>query len=192
MSSPLSFLRPLRYDRVRTVLLVQTDAGAQLPGIVVKLREIFPGAAIHVLVREADGGLHETLRVEHFEVARWEERYDLLSRLRRRRFDAAVLQLGGSSELRLLPYLVRARYLVAFNRTLDYFPINIFRLTALANHFSLTQGSVLRSLFWLLRGALVSCVLGVAGLVVLLASVGRLELRGWLRRRRRSSSAAVA
>jgi len=196
MSSPLSLLRPLRYDRVRTVLLVQTDAGAQLPGIVVKLREIFPGAAIHVLVREADGGLHETMQVEHFEVARWEERYDLLSRLRRHRFDAAVLQLGGggSSELRLLPYLVRARYLIAFNGTLDYFPINVFRLTALAHHFSLTQGegSVARSLFWLVRSALASCVLGVAGLVVLLASVGRLELRGWLRRRRRSRAAAVA
>src|SRR5262245_45066449 len=77
MSSPLSFLRPLRYDRVRDVLLVQTDPGAQLPAIVARLRELFPGAAIHALVREADGALHETLAVERFEVARWEERFEV-------------------------------------------------------------------------------------------------------------------
>jgi hypothetical protein len=193
MSSPLSFLRPLRYDRVRDILLVQTDPGARLPEIVVKLRETFPGAAIHVLVREAEGALRETLEVEHFEVARWEERFELLSRLRRRRFDAVVLQLGGggSSELRMLPYLVRARYLVAFNHSLDYFPLNIFRLTALAQQFSLAEGEagLLRSLFWLVRGALISCVLGVAGLFVLLASVARLEVRGWWRRRRRAAVA---
>jgi hypothetical protein len=196
MSSPLSFLRPLRYDRVRDVLLVQTDAGARLPGIVVKLREIFPGCAIHALVREADGDLRTTLEVESFEVARWEERFELLSRLRRRRFDAVVLQLGsgGSSELRMLPYLVRARYLIAFNDTLDYFPINVFRLTSLAHHFSLTRGEagILRSLYWLVRGALASCVLSVAGLVVLLASVARLHVRGWWRRRRRAAAAARA
>jgi hypothetical protein len=192
MSSPLSFLRPLRYDRVRDVLLVQTDAGAQLAGIVDKLRAIFPGCAVQVLVREADADLRDTLAVEGFDVARWEERFELLSRLRRRRFDAVVLQLGsgGSSELRMLPYLARARYLIAFNDTLDYFPINIFRLTALAHHFALTQGEagIARSLLWLLRRTVTSCVLAVAGGVVLLVSVGRLYVRGWWRRRRRAAA----
>src|SRR4051812_19257842 len=107
MSSPLSFLRPLRYDRIRRVLLVQTGSGTQLPGIVVKLREIFPGSSIHALVREADGELQGTLEVERFEVARWEDRFELLARLRRQRFDTVVLQLTGSrSELRFLPFLV--------------------------------------------------------------------------------------
>src|SRR5262245_52000475 len=123
MSSPLTFLRPLRYDLVRDVLLVQTDSGALLPGVVTRLREIFPGCSLRVVVREADGDLAGSLDAEHVEVARWEERFDLLSRLRQRRFDAVVMQLGtGSgarSELRLLPVLLRARYLIAFNDTLD-------------------------------------------------------------------------
>jgi len=195
MSSPLSFLRPLRYDRVREVLLIQTDVGARLTGIVAKVREIFPGCSVRVLVREADAALGATLEVEGFEVARWEERFEILSRLRRRRYDVVVLQLGGSAgtELRMLPFFVRARYLVAFNDQLDYFPLNVFRLTAIAHHFSLTQGDAgaLRSLVWLLRSALVSGVLGVLGFVVLLASVTRLRVRGWWRRLRRGNSERI-
>lgn len=190
MSSPLTLLRPLRYDRVHEVLVVQTEKGARLAAIVARVREIFPGCAIHVLVREADAGLAGTLEVEQFEVARWEERFELLSRLRRRRFDAIVLQLGagGGSELRLLPFLLRTRYLVAFNDGLDYFPLNVFRLTALAHHFALVQGEagVLRALLSLVRGALVAALSGLLSLVVLLASVGRLHVRGWWRRRRRA------
>ena len=195
MSSPLTFLRPLRYDLVRDVLLVQTDAGALLPGIVARLREIFPGCSLQVLVREADGDLAGSLDAEHVEVARWEERFDLLSRLRRRRFDTVVMQLGtGSgarSELRLLPLLVRARYMIAFNDALDYFPVNVFRLTALAHHFALVPGEsgALRSLYWLVRGALVAGASHVAGLVHLLLSVGWLHVRGWWRRRRRAGEA---
>ena len=142
MSSPLTFLRPLRYDRVRDVLLVQTGSCVCLPGIVARLREIFPACSLQVLVREADGELAGSLDAERVEVARWEERFDLLSRLRRKRFDLVVLQLGSGagSELRLLPFLLRARYLIAFNDALDYFPINVFRLTALAHHFALVPG----------------------------------------------------
>lgn len=197
MSSLLTFLRPLRYDRVRDVLLVQTESGVQLPGIVARLREIFPACNLRVLVREADAALAGSLEAEHVEVARWEERFDLLSRLRRRRFDAVVLQLGSRSgarsELRLLPFLVRARYVVAFNDALDYFPVNVFRLTALAHHFALVPGEsgVLRSLFWMARGALLAAVLGAAGMVHLLLSVGWLHARGWWRRRRRGDVAGA-
>lgn len=190
MSSPLSFLRPLRYDRVRDVLLVQTDPDADLAGIVARLRQLFPGCSVQVLVREADVARGRDLAVENLEVARWEERFELLSRLRRRRFDAAVLQLGGrsgSNELRLLPYLVRARYLIAFNDRLDYFPLNVFRLTALAQHLSLAQGEVgaADAMLWMARRAVVSAVANVAGLFYLVASVGWLHARGWLRRQRR-------
>jgi len=197
MSSPLTLLRPLRYDRVRELLLVQTGAGTNLPGIVARLREIFPGATLRVLVREADAELAGSLEAEQVEVARWEERFDLLSRLRQRRFDAVVLQLGdpgARSELRLLPFLLRAKYLVAFNDTLDYFPINVFRLTSLAHHFALAPGGsgVLHSAYWMVRRALVATALGVAGFVHLLTSVGWLHARGWWRRRRVAAGGGLA
>lgn len=196
MSSPLTLLRPLRYDRVREVLIIQTETGAQLGEIVARVREIFPGCTIHLLVREAESGLAGDVDVERFEVARWEERFDLLSRLRRRRYDVTVLQLGtgGPSELRLLPFLMRTKSLVAFNASLDYFPLNVFRLTTLAHHFSLVQGEAgpMRVVLSLVRGTLLASVSAVASVVVLLASVGRLELRGWWRRRRRPSGAGTA
>lgn len=192
MSSPLTFLRPLRYDRVRDVLLVQTAEATPLAGIVARLRETFPGSSLQVLVREADAELARELDVESVEVARWEERFDLLSRLRRRRFDAVVLQLGGNAttELRLLPYLARTRYLIAFNDRLDYFPLNVFRLTALAHHLSLGDGEagLGRSLFWVLRRALATAVLAVGGFFYLLISVAWLHLRGWRRRRARGAA----
>lgn len=196
MSGPLTLLRPLRYDRVREVLIVQTETGAQLAGIVERVREIFPGCRIHLLVREAESGLAGTIDVEQFDVARWEERFDLLSRLRRRRYDVTVLQLGtgAGSELRLLPFLMRTRSLVAFNGSLDYFPLNVFRLTALAHHFALVQGEagMLRAVFSLLRGALVAALSLLASVVVLLCSVGWLHVRGWWRRRRRGPRAEIA
>jgi hypothetical protein len=196
VSSPLTLLRPLRYDRVREVLIIQTETGAQLGEIVARVRGIFPGCRIHLLVREAESGLAGTIDVEQFEVARWEERFDLLSRLRRRRYDVTVLQLGtgGGSELRLLPFLMRTKYLVAFNGSLDYFPLNVFRLTALAHHFSLVQGESgpLRAILSLLRGAVLAALSALASIVVLLLAVGRLELRGWWRRRRRAARGGVA
>jgi hypothetical protein len=196
MSGPLTLLRPLRYDRVREVLVVQTETGARLGEIVARVRAIFPGCSIHLLVREAESGLAGSIDVERFEVARWEERFDLLSRLRRRRYDVTVLQLGtgGPSELRLLPFLMRTKSLVAFNASLDYFPLNVFRLTTLAHHLSLVQGEAgpLRAVLSLLRGTLLAAVSAVASVVVLLAAVGRLELRGRWRRRRRRSGAGIA
>jgi hypothetical protein len=193
---PLTLLRPLRYDRVQDVLIIQTETGAQLGEIVARVRAIFPRCRIHLLVREADSELARSIDVEQLEVARWEERFDLLSRLRRRRYDVTVLQLGtgGPSELRLLPFLMRTRSLVAFNASLDYFPLNVFRLTTLAHHFSLVQGESgpLRALLSIVRGATVAAVSAVASVVVLLASVGWLELRGWWRRRRRMSHAGIA
>lgn len=190
MLSPLTLLRPLRYDRVRDVLIVQTDNAAPLAGIVERVRAIFPGCTIHLLVREAQSDLAGTIDVEEFQVARWEERYDLLSRLRRRKFDAIVMQLGsgGPSELRLLPFLLRGKYLIAFNDGLDYFPLNVFRLTALAHHFALVQGETgaLRAVLALVKGVVVLTVANVVGLIWLLTSVGWLHLRGWWRRRRRA------
>jgi hypothetical protein len=196
VSSPLTLLRPLRYDRVREVLVIQTETGAQLGEIVTRVRDIFPACRIHLLVREAESGLADTIDVEQFEVARWEERFDLLSRLRRRRYDVTVLQLGsgGGSELRLLPFLMRTKYLVAFNASLDYFPLNVFRLTALAHHFALVQGEsgALRAVLSLVRGAALGALSAAASVVVLSLSVGWLELRGWWRRRHRAADAGIA
>ncbi|MEW6270129.1 MAG: hypothetical protein AB1689_12625 [Thermodesulfobacteriota bacterium] len=196
MSSPLTFLRPLRYDRVRDVLLVQTGDAALLERITGELRGLFPGCAVKLVVREADAGGARSLAVDELEVARWEERYELLARLRRRRFDVVVLQLAGAAttELRLLPFLLRTRHLIAFNDRLDYFPVNVFRLTDVTRHFSGGDGEVglARSSFWLVRRTVGAVVLGVLGFVHLLASVGWLHLRGWLRRRRRAPSPHAA
>ena len=191
MSSPLMLLRPLRYDRVRDVLIIQTETGAQLGEIVARVRETFPGCQIHLLVREAESRLAGSLEVEQFDVARWEERFDLLSRLRRRRYDVTVLQLGagGPSELRLLPFLMRTESLVAFNGNLDYFPLNVFRLTTLAHHFALAQDETgpLRALGSIVRRLLLNTVSAMASAIVLPIAIGRLELRGWWRRHRRST-----
>jgi hypothetical protein len=196
VSSLLTYLRPLRYDRVRDVVLVQTGEAALLDGIVAELRRLFPGSSVKVLLREADAARARALAVEEVEVARWEGRYELLSRLRRRRIDAVVLQLGGAgtTELRLLPYLLRTRYLIAFNERLDYFPVNIFRLTSLAHHFSVAGGDagIARSSFWALRRILAGALVGVVSFAYLLASVGWLHVRGWLRRRGRGRAARRA
>lgn len=195
MSSALTFLRPLRYDRVRDVLVVQTGDVALLEGLTEEVRRIFPGCSVKLLVREADATAASALAVDELEVARWEERYELLSRLRRWRFDVVALQLAGgaTTELRLLPFLLRTKHLIAFNDALDYFPLNVFRLTDVARHFGAGgDGGLVRSSFWLVRRTLVSAVRNVVGFVYLLVAVGWLHVRGWLRRRRRARLGARA
>jgi hypothetical protein len=193
MSNPLTFIRPLRYDRVKTVLVVQTGPATLLPGIVECLRGLFPGCSIDVLLREADKDVSATLGAEQTEVARWEERFELVSRLRRRRFDAIVLQVGGdvTNELRALPFILRGRALIAFNDRLDYFPLNVFRLSAVAQHFGVAGGESGGSgVLWLVRRVVSALVVPPATLVVLVLSAGWIHVRGWVRRARRRSRTA--
>jgi hypothetical protein len=185
MSNPLTFLLPLPYDRVRRTLVVQTGEGARVPEIVRRVREIFPATSVEVLLREADADRRTEIAADQVRVARYEERYGLLRALRRARYDVVAFQLGdGTSggELRRLPLLLRCRALIAFNPTLDYFPVNVFRLADVAHHFGLAASPDSSSLVRTVVGVAAEIVLRPLLTVYLLASVARIRLRGALRR----------
>jgi hypothetical protein len=192
----LSFLRQLDYPGTKSVLVVQTAPAVALPPLVARLREVFPGCAIDVVVREADASLRRALDGAQVDVLRSEERFAWLARLRRRRYDvvAVALHPEGPGELRALPYLVRARTIVAFNENLDHFPLNVHRVDAIAQHFGLLSGGggIGGSLFWIVRSALGRLVAAPLRLAFLLVSVGWLHVRGSARRWRRRDQPDVA
>jgi hypothetical protein len=192
VSSALTFLRPLRYDRVRTVLLVQTGPAELVAPIVGRLRELFPGCTVDVLMREADLQPSLVLGADSVEAARYEERFELVARLRKQRFDGVVMQLGGAAtrELRLLPFLLRTRAIIAFNARLDYFPVNVFRIASIAEHFGAQQSAgAARTVFWLLRRACIELCLAPLAVIYLTFAAAALHLRGWWRRRQRAARA---
>jgi len=115
-------------------------------------------------------------------LVRWQDRREILRRLRRQRYDVVVILLsrrGGSDYLRLMPYLLRTQAILVFNDRLDYFPLHATRLATLAYH--VTGRTSLASLA---RWAAARAVLYPATLTVLLASVARLHLRAAFRRAR--------
>jgi len=180
MSNVFTFLLPLRYDRVRTVLLVQSgpiELAVQAAG---RVRALFPDCTLEGLVREAD---RETASgFDRITVVRWEDRLAIIRRLRARRYDVVVVLLGGlgSDYLRMLPFLLRTRAILVFNDRLDYFPLHATRLRALAHHLS---GQT--SLGALLRWAAGRAVVFPLVTLVLLASVARLYARAAWRRARK-------
>jgi hypothetical protein len=180
------------------VLLVQTAPAEVLPPLAARLREVFPGCAIDAVVREADAVLRRTLDGAQVEVLRSEDRFSWVARLRRRRYDVVAIALHpeGPGELRALPYLVRARTIVAFNENLDHFPLNVHRADAIAQHFGMLSGggaSIGRSLVWAVRSALGRLIAAPLRVAFLLGSVGWLYVRGSARRlRRRGHSGAAA
>lgn len=185
MSNPLTFLLPVPYDRVRRALVVQTEDGAQLPDIVRRLREIFPGASVEALLREADAGRRNEIGADHVRIARWEERLTLIRSLREHRYDVVAYQLGdGGSrgELGRLPFLLRCRSIIAFNSRLDYFPLNVFRLADVAHHFGYADSPEAGASFaGILSRALVEAVVRPATVLYLLGSVARIRLGAALR-----------
>jgi len=179
MSNPLTFLRPLRYHAVRTVLLVQSGPVAVAHQAAARVRALFPGCVLEGLIREADR--EEASGFDHVTVVRWEERLAIVRRLRARRYDVVVVLLSsrGSDYLRLLPFLLRTRAILAFNDRLDYFPLHATRLGTLAHHLS---G---RATFWaLLPWAAGRFVVFPLVTLVLVASVARLYARAAWRRAR--------
>ena len=186
MSNPLTFLLPLPYHRVRCALVVQTGEGARLADIVRRLRDIFPGARVEVLLREVDVGRRDEIAADQVRVARYEERYALLRALRRERYDVVAFQLGDGAvggELKRLPLLLRCRSIVAFNPSLDYFPVNVFRLADVAHHFGLAGAPGSASLLRTVIGVAAEVALRPVLLAYLLASVAWIRLGGALRRR---------
>jgi len=194
LSNPLRFFLPFRYDSVHTVLLVQSGAAEQLPQIVRRLLDVFPGCSIEVVMREEDAVPSQQLGVARVEIARYEDRFRLVSRLRSRPVDLVVMQLSqwGNRELRLLPFLLRTRAIIAFNDHLDFFEINLFRMSALAMHLSGQGGGIVTSAAALLRWAVVEAFLLPFSVAYLVLQAGWIHLRGALRRASRRLGSAAA
>src|SRR5262245_8743316 len=185
MSNPLTFLLPVPYDRVRRALVVQTEDGAQIPDIVRRVREIFPGTSVEALLREADAGRRNEIGADHVRIARWEDRLTLIRSLREHRFDVVAYQLGdGGShgELRRLPFLLRCRSIIAFNPRLDYFPLNVFRLADVAHHFGYAESPEAgASITGTVGRLIVEAVVRPLTTLYLLASVAGIRLGALLR-----------
>jgi hypothetical protein len=194
LSNPLTFILPLRYDRVRRVLVVQTGPAAQIPMVVRSLKGLFPGALLEVLMREQDARTRDDLEVTEVRVARYEERFEVLGQLRRHRYDVVAMQMSREmhADLRLLPFVARTRAIFAFNDQGDYFPLSVFRLDALAQHLGGRGGGLFHSFASLLKRAVRAAVLGPLGFLCLLLATGKIQLRGaWRRMRRRLHGEAV-
>ncbi|MDG2305934.1 MAG: hypothetical protein P8R42_15060 [Candidatus Binatia bacterium] len=174
MPNLLSYIRPFQYDRISRIIVVETGPARLVAGVLEELRELFPDAHTEVLLREEDEGLAGSLQANRVRIVRFAERADLVRELRKESFDLVVLQLsqGGSEGLRTMPFVLRARAGMVFNDSLDHFPLNVFRLRDLANHFGLgSQG----------MGIFLAPLL----FVFLLLSTTRIRIRGWWRRLRR-------
>lgn len=178
MPSLLSYVRPFRYDRVGRIALVETGPTHLVAGVLNELRELFPDARVDVLLREEDAALADSLEADRLYVVRFEERAELVRTLRAEPYDLVVLQLSrsGAQGLRSLPFVLRGTTLMAFNDSLDHFPLNVFRARDLANHFGLLS-----------QGA--DVLLAPITLGYLLLSTAGIRLRGWWRRLRRPKGA---
>lgn len=174
MPSLLSYVRPFRYDRVGRIALVETGPTHLVAGVLKELRALFPDARVEVLLREEDAALADSLEADRLYVVRYEERAELVRTLRAEPYDLVVLQLSrsGAQGLRSLPFALRGTTLMAFNDSLDHFPLNVFRTRDLANHFGLLS-----------QGA--DVLLAPITFAYLLLSTTGLRIRGWWRRFRR-------
>ncbi len=184
MSSLLTFLRPIPLSGVERVLIVQTGEGASVPDLTARVRGLFAEARVDVLLREADADLRETLDVARVRVARWEERYALLPELRREQFDVVAIRVGGAtSELRLLPFLLRTKSIVAFDDQMQARAVTLLRLPGIVAHLGLLGGgnSAFGSVRRSVAKAFLTPIVSLAALAVLLVSNGWLRLRGRLR-----------
>jgi hypothetical protein len=179
MASLLTFLRPLRYDTVRTVLVVQSGPVDLAIRVSARVRALFPGCRVAGLVREYDHAAVGPTDFDDVTIIRWEDRLEVVRKLRARHWDAVVVlhSVRESQYLRLLPYLLRTRAVLLFNDHLDYFPVSLLRMRDLAHHLSGRggMGSLLR---WLATRA----VLVPVAVVVLLGSTARIYVRAAVRR----------
>ena len=185
MSSLLTFFRPIPLSGVKRVLIVQTGDGSRLPRLIDRSRGLFGEAQLEVLLREGDASLRNEIDVASTRVARWEERYSLLPELRRTPYDVVVLQVGGATtELRLLPFLLRTRSIVAFDEMFEARAVTLFRLPGVVAHLGLLGEN--RTRFEMLRRAVakatIAPLLGLLSIIYLLGSNVWLRLRPFWRR----------
>jgi hypothetical protein len=179
MASVITFIRPFRPNLVNNILVVQSGPLELTLEVVDRLRTIFSKSTIEGVVCEEDRELLTDNKFDSLTIVRWEERFSALRRLRRKRYDVIVVLYShlGSYNLRLLPYLLRTRSILIFNENMDYFPLNIWRLSALSQHISGSRGPI-SLLFWVFF----RIVLVPLAAVLLLGSIVYLYLRGGLRR----------
>ena len=181
MANPLTFVRPFRHHAIRSVLLVQSAPIDLALRVAARVRATFPGCEIEAVVREDDRDAVADAGFERVFVVRWEDRLEVIRRLRERRYDTVVVIMShrGSDYLRILPYLLRTRSILAFNDHLDSFPLHVRRVATLAMHVS-GRASVAA----LVSGAASRIILGSVATLVLVASVLRIEARAAWRRAR--------
>jgi len=187
--SPLGFVRRVHYQGVKDVALVQTGSAELVQRVILRLRDVFPGCTVHAILRADAAVDRDALGNAFVEVARPGGRRELVQRLRQKAFDVVVIQLGSEplGELAPVALRLRGRSLIAFNQNLDHFPINVHRLTTIAQHFGGSGSSGIAALSSLaLRSAVrvAGALLAAAYLVVV---AGMLYLRGFARRRLRVS-----
>jgi hypothetical protein len=178
MANPLTFLLPLRFHKTQSVLVVQVGDVDQAVAVGRRARTLFPGCEVDALIREDDAVAVRPDVFDRIVTVRWEERFDVVRRLRARRYDAVAMLFSGQGAraYRIIPYLLRTRAILFFNDHLDYFPLNVLRLSSLAQHVSghANPGALLR---WAAGRAV---VLPLATLF-LLASTARIYLGAWRR-----------
>lgn len=182
MANPLTFLLPLRYHAMGTVLVVQSGPVELALEVATRLRALFPGCKVEGLIREHDVDAVAPDAFDRVTAVRWEDRFQVVRQLRARRFDAVAVLLSGrgSRSFLLLPYVLRTSAILMFNDHLDYFPLKLGRLSSLAQHVSGT-GSVGALLRWTIGRAIVL----PAATLFLLASTARIYSRAARRRQRR-------
>jgi hypothetical protein len=187
MANPLTFLLPLRYNAMGTVLVVQSGPVELAVEVATRLRALFPGCKVEGLIRDNDLPAVPAGHFDRVVPVRWEDRVQVIRQLRERRFDgvAVLLSQSGSRSFRALPYLLRTGAILMFNDHLDYFPLKLARLSSLAQHVS-GSGSVGALLRWAVGRAIVV----PAAALFLLVTTARIQLRAALRRTRRTPRVA--
>ena len=180
MANPLTFLLPFRYDRVRTVLIVQSGPVELALQVAARVRTLFPGCTVEGLIRDDDASAVGPEVFDRVTIVRWEDRIAMVRDLRERRFDVVALMLSatGSRSFMMLPYLLRTSAVLMFNDHLDYFPLKAGRMSSLAQHVS-GRGTVGS----LVRWGLGRLVVVPAAYVFLVASTARIRMRAARRRR---------
>jgi hypothetical protein len=122
----------------KTVLVVQTGAPDLLIKAVDVVRTTLPAASITVLLqRNMADKVPARLGIEYLE--NLGSKRALTQRLRDRRFDVAfVLYVNqpGFWKLKLLPFFIGARHVLAINEHMGWFPLSLRHAGALARHMS--------------------------------------------------------